>query len=70
MTARIKNAKNATITMTDLDGNQLYTNSFRTVGQYIDKFAFYVPDVQVDIGYMSLSTTTLFRLNRHNNRTY
>ena len=52
--------KNATITMTDLDGNQLYTNSFRTVGQYIDKFAFYVPDVQVDIGYMSLSTTTLF----------
>ena len=55
-----KNAKNATITMTDLDGNQLYTNSFRTVGQYIDKFAFYVPDVQVDIGYMSLSTTTLF----------
>ena len=46
--------------MTDLDGNQLYTNSFRTVGQYIDKFAFYVPDVQVDIGYMSLSTTTLF----------
>ncbi len=43
MTARIK-CKNATITMTDLDGNQLYTNSFRTVGQYIDKFAFYVPD--------------------------
>lgn len=51
---------NATITMTDLDGNQLYTNSFMTVGKYIDKFEFYSYGIQIDIGYMSLSTTTLF----------
>ena len=46
--------------MTDLDGNQLYTNSFMTVGKYIDKFEFYSYGIQIDIGYMSLSTTTLF----------
>ena len=31
-----------------------------TVGKYIDKFEFYSYGIQIDIGYMSLSTTTLF----------
>lgn len=51
---------NVQITMTDLDGNRIYTNSFKTVGDYLDKIAFYAWSTQIDIGYMSLSTTTLF----------
>jgi rhamnogalacturonan endolyase len=55
----VSNQKRAVMTITDMEGTLLDTREFTTVGDSVDKFAFYTGALQVDIGYLSVSTTSV-----------
>lgn len=54
---KINNKLNANISITNYAGEEVYNKDFKAEKNIVERFAFYVPNQQLDIGYLSLSST-------------
>lgn len=54
---KVNNKLNANISITNYAGEEVYNKDFKAEKNIVERFAFYAPNQQLDIGYLSLSST-------------